>query len=173
MVRSEADYCQAGWNSDTIVRRGRRELFIMPKKNESTAKNPTETNAKATPTKPVVAKSKPAAPAAEPAVAKSPAKVPAVAGKAPAKNSGKSKPTQGNVGGLIDSSLLASSAANLLLARRKGQLGSGDAVSVDYLRNQMNRPAAAVVESVLEKHAADSGKPSSELPVAKKMPRAF
>jgi hypothetical protein len=85
--------------------------------------------------KPKAAK-KPAAKAAEPVVAK-----PAPTAKAAVKK----KPTLvAAASGMMnfDTSLLASSAANMLLARTKGRDTLADPISVDQIKSDLNKPAA-------------------------------
>src|SRR5262245_49680546 len=103
--------------------------------------------------------SKPRAPAKKPA-AKAPAPA-AASNAAPKKPAGKSEPkARPNLlggGSLIDTSLVASAAANLLLAKRKGRDQIDDPISIDQIKSDLSKPAAAVAGELLDQHAESAG----------------
>jgi hypothetical protein len=69
-------------------------------------------------------------------------------------------------GTLLDTSHLASSAAALLLARRKGRDQIHDTVSVEQIKADLSKPAAAVAGSVLDQHAEGAGIRRPNLPTS-------
>jgi hypothetical protein len=116
--------------------------------------------------KPMAAKKAPAkkAPAAT-AAAKADAPKSA---KAAIKPSPKKPGAAGNLfgGSVVDSGLLASSAANFLLARAKGrhQMQAENAVSIEQIKSDLAKPASAVAGELIDQHAEGAGAKRPNLP---------
>lgn len=89
--------------------------------------------------------------------------------KATAKKAAEKKhPTKANSmgGGLIDSGLLASSAANFLLARAKGrhQMQPTNSASIEQIKSDLAKPASAVAGELIDQQAEGSGGRRPNLP---------
>jgi len=133
----------------------------QPKKSESKAQSP-EPKAKS-PRKSPGASASAAGASAAGGAPKSASKT--TAQKKPAQKP-ESKPQRPNLlaGGLIDTSLAASAAANLLVARRKGRDQIDDPISIEQIKSDLAKPAAAVAGELLEQHAESTGNRRPNLP---------
>lgn len=88
---------------------------------------------------------------------------PATVAKAAAKPQSKGK-LPSLVGGLIDTNLAASAAANLLVARRKGRAQIDDPISIDQIKSDLTKDHSAVAGEVLDQHAESTGGRRPDLP---------
>lgn len=140
----------------------------MAKKKSESAESakPKPAAAKKAPAKKSEAAAAPAKASAKPATtAKSTAaaKPAAAASAKSSKPQAKGKPA-GMMGGLIDTNLAASAAANLLLARRKGRHLIEDPVSIDQIKSDLTKDHSAVAGEVLDQHAESTGGRRPDLP---------
>mgnify|MGYP000022014459 CR=1 FL=1 len=74
-------------------------------------------------------------------------------------------------GGLIDSGLLASSAANFMRARAKGRHQMTSASSVGQIKSDLAKPASAVAGEFLDQQSEGTGGRRSNLPTGQGAPR--
>jgi hypothetical protein len=135
------------------------------------AKKKSETDEKPSPAKkaPKKATPKPAADSnptgapADAAASSSTTKSAKAPGKAPARQT-KPKPALLGGGSMIDTSLVASAAANLLLARRKGRDQIDDPISIEQIKSDLSKDPLSVAGEVLDQHAESSGARRPNLP---------
>jgi hypothetical protein len=121
---------------------------------------PTEVEKPATPRK--SAAKKPASGVAVEAASPSSGKAPA---RAAAKTPVARKPRVGGAAApLIDTNLAASTAASLLLARRKGRDQVDTSISIEQIKSDLSKPHAAVAGDVISQHAESAGARRPSLP---------
>jgi hypothetical protein len=139
---------------------------MAKKKSETTDGAKTESK-KPAPSKAPAKKAetdKPKATAAAASAASSLAPAKAGATKLSAKPQTKGRPNVSVGSSMFDTNLAASSAASMLFARRKNRDKVDDPISVDQIKNDLNKSNSAVAGQVLDQHAESTGGKRPNLP---------